>query len=84
MVARHPYYAVTNQNGAFELTEIPPGDYETRRTKDELQSLLCSAMFLRWRILRNHGSLLRADFVEHHSPRGIQLLQQVEVQNVAR
>jgi hypothetical protein len=28
MVARHPYYAVTDQNGSFELTDVPPGDYE--------------------------------------------------------
>ncbi|MGA2354667.1 MAG: carboxypeptidase-like regulatory domain-containing protein [Terriglobales bacterium] len=28
IVARHPYYAVTDQDGNFELTDIPPGDYE--------------------------------------------------------
>jgi hypothetical protein len=28
MVARHPYYAVTDEYGNFELTEVPPGDYE--------------------------------------------------------
>jgi hypothetical protein len=36
------------------------------------------------KVLRNHRCLLRADFIEHHSPRGIQLLQQVEVPNIAR
>ena len=28
MVVPHPYYAVTDQNGRFELADIPPGNYE--------------------------------------------------------
>jgi hypothetical protein len=28
MVVPHPYYAVTDQNGGFELTDVSPGDYE--------------------------------------------------------
>ncbi|MFY9561868.1 MAG: carboxypeptidase-like regulatory domain-containing protein [Terriglobales bacterium] len=28
MVAPHPYFAVTDQDGTFEITQIPPGDYE--------------------------------------------------------
>jgi Polysaccharide lyase family 4, domain II len=27
-VASHPYYAVTDESGTFELTDVPPGDYE--------------------------------------------------------
>ncbi len=27
-VAPHPYYAVTDETGAFELTDVPPGEYE--------------------------------------------------------
>ena len=28
IVATHPYYAVTDQDGHFEITDIPPGEYE--------------------------------------------------------
>ncbi|HVO60421.1 MAG TPA: carboxypeptidase-like regulatory domain-containing protein [Terriglobales bacterium] len=27
-VAQHPYYAVTDESGRFELTDVPAGDYE--------------------------------------------------------
>lgn len=27
-IVKHPYYAVTDEAGNFELTDVPPGDYE--------------------------------------------------------
>lgn len=27
MVVRHPYYAVSNEDGQFQLTDVPPGNY---------------------------------------------------------
>ena len=28
LVVSHPYYAVTDESGKFELTAVPPGQYE--------------------------------------------------------
>ena len=28
MVMPHPYYTVTDENGSFELADVPPGQYE--------------------------------------------------------
>lgn len=30
VVQDHPYYAVTDANGAFKITDVPPGDYEVK------------------------------------------------------
>jgi hypothetical protein len=28
LVVKHPYYSVTNEQGEFKLTDVPPGEYE--------------------------------------------------------
>jgi hypothetical protein len=28
MVVSHPYYTVTDENGKFKLTDVPPGQYQ--------------------------------------------------------
>lgn len=28
MVVQHPYYAVTDESGKFEFTDVPPGTYQ--------------------------------------------------------
>jgi len=28
LVVSHPYYSVTDEDGNFKLTDVPPGDYE--------------------------------------------------------
>jgi hypothetical protein len=28
MVVSHPYYAVTDESGHFEFTDVPPGNYQ--------------------------------------------------------
>jgi hypothetical protein len=30
VVEDHPYYAVTDQTGSFNLSNVPPGDYEVK------------------------------------------------------
>jgi plastocyanin len=35
-VQEHPYYAVTDEKGAFKLTDVPPGDYELRVWQEKL------------------------------------------------
>jgi hypothetical protein len=27
VVAEHPYYALTDANGSFKITDVPPGNY---------------------------------------------------------
>lgn len=36
IVEDHPYYAVTDANGAFKITEVPPGNYELKFWQEAL------------------------------------------------
>lgn len=36
VVQDHPYYAVTDENGAFSLTDVPPGEYEIKVWHEKL------------------------------------------------
>ena len=36
VVQDHPYYAVTDEKGAFKLTDVPPGDYELKIWQEKL------------------------------------------------
>ena len=36
VVQDNPYYAVTDENGNFELTDVPPGDYELEAWQETL------------------------------------------------
>lgn len=44
MVVSHPYYAVTDESGKFEISDVPPGDYEI------------VAWHEGWGVARNEGS----------------------------
>jgi hypothetical protein len=44
LVVSHPYYAVTDESGNFELTDVPPGKYEI------------VAWHEGWKLLRQEGS----------------------------
>jgi plastocyanin len=35
-VVEHPYYSVTNEEGVFELTKVPPGNYTLKVTHEKL------------------------------------------------
>lgn len=35
-VAEHPYYAITDDTGAFQLTDVPAGDYEIKVWQEKL------------------------------------------------
>ncbi|MFQ5854853.1 MAG: carboxypeptidase regulatory-like domain-containing protein [Anaerolineae bacterium] len=39
VVAEHPYYAITGDDGAFQLTDVPPGSYEVEVWHEELGTL---------------------------------------------
>ena len=44
LVVSHPYYAVTDESGSFELTDVPPGKYEL------------VAWHEGWKLLRQEGA----------------------------
>jgi hypothetical protein len=44
LVVSHPYYAVTDESGNFELTDVPPGQYQI------------VAWHEGWKLLRQEGA----------------------------
>jgi hypothetical protein len=38
VVAEHPFYAVTDQEGAFKIHNVPPGKYRLRMWQEALGS----------------------------------------------
>lgn len=38
VVAEHPYYAVTDENGAFKLADVPPGTYQLKVWHESLEA----------------------------------------------
>jgi len=36
VVMEHPYYVITDENGAFKLTDVPPGEYEVKVWHEKL------------------------------------------------
>ena len=38
VVTEHPYHAVTDENGAFKITDVPPGNYKLKAWHEELGS----------------------------------------------
>jgi plastocyanin len=36
VVQEHPYYAITDENGAYKLADVPPGDYELKVWHEKL------------------------------------------------
>jgi hypothetical protein len=44
IVVAHPYFAVTDENGAFEIPDIPPGKYQLKAWHEKLGTQILEVM----------------------------------------
>ena len=63
MVVNNPYYAITKEDGRFEITNIPPGDYTLTAWHAGTKS------YLKKKVMVKHGASVTENF-EYEAPKG--------------